>query len=44
LQDLKESIDKNKTNFGRLQRADFESVKDAIDDRETALKGKIAAE
>jgi hypothetical protein len=44
LQDLKECIDKNKTNFGRLQRADFESVKDAIDDRETALKGKIAAE
>jgi len=43
LQDLKECIDKNKPNFGRLQRADFESVKDAIDDRETALKGKAAA-
>lgn len=33
----------NKKNFGKMMRADFEAVKQAIDDRENALTGKEAA-
>ena len=44
LDDLSDWINQSKKNFGKMMRADFEAVKEAIDDRETELKGKMAAE
>jgi hypothetical protein len=43
LDELSAWIAQHKPTFGKMMRADFEVVKDAINDREMQLKGKAAA-